>query len=145
MSYSPLKTLLIVKDKEYPEFYNKVRKTLEELGITQDLLKSRRIITHYKLSSGNTNPPQETKHYYERMGSILRCLVENPRGIKYLQKKYQRFRSNWVRPPRSRNSGGSFLRRCTKLLKENKLLASNSKGYYTSKEGKDILIKCLKA
>jgi ribosomal protein S19E (S16A) len=96
-------------------------------------------IFNLKLSCGSERPPLYKKHYYTRCISILRKLVQNPCGVKSVCKMYKRKKMSSVTPPKLMNASPNVIRIMLKSLFASNYLDRHSKGYYTTKKGKDLL------
>lgn len=123
---------------EYNNYYGRVLEALPH-----DLWQELRPIAYRKLSVGNQNPPLHRNHLLTRVASLMRALVQNPRGIKSLRGVYCRRRRGDLRPPRTLPASGSSLRHMARVLVQKGYLARCDQGLYTTTKGKELLVKCL--
>lgn len=98
----------------------------------------------YKLCNIDRTVNLESINLYYRAASLLKYLLQNPRGVKHLRYVYSKVRkSDSVKPPKRSLAGGYVLNQILKELKKKQLIASTAKGLYTAREGRNILKKCL--
>ena len=109
------------------------------IEILADQLQLPQKIFSLKLSCGSQRPPHYKRHYYARCVSLLRKLVENPRGVKSVCKMYKRKKQSSVTPPKLKNASSNIIRIMLKSLLANGYLNKHPKGYYTTSKGKDLL------
>ena len=114
--------------------YNyKVASTLEEILVLPERLYT------MKLSCGSERPPERSIDYVYRAVSLLKYLVENPCGIKKLQKKYSKVKRSQVKPPKLKEASYYALKVLLNELVQKGFLEHSTLGYYASSKGKQLL------
>lgn len=93
-----------------------------------------------KTSVGSTTIPHQQLHYYCRMASILKKVIENPCGVQKIAKSYKTKKKDSVKPVRMTFMNRRVAAVMLKLLKAKGLVDQNAKGYYASKKAKDLIL-----
>lgn len=96
-----------------------------------------------KLSSGNKRLPDSELAVYTRAASVLIKLVHRPTSIQKLATAYNRKSNRGVKPSKVRGAARAILRKICNKLESQNLLAKCTKGRYSSKEGRNLILETI--
>ena len=98
----------------------------------------------YKLCGADQFIKLSAEPFYYRSTSLLKYLLQNPRGVKHLVKYYSKMKKrDSVKPPKNVGASSFILVKILRTLEAAELIAHNDKGYYTARKGRMILKQCL--